>query len=81
MISCNLYDYIEIACMHRYPLKITMQNSEVIEGVALDTSLDNERNECIKIQQENQIRLVILQQITELEVLKQNPHFSHVSFR
>lgn len=80
MISCNLYDYIEIACMHKYSVRITLKDARVIEGVATDTSLDSNRNECIKIQQGSQTFLVILQEIAELEVPEQNPHFNHISF-
>lgn len=49
MISCNEYDYIEIVCLYRYPVRLTMKVGESIKGVALDTSRNESKNECIKL--------------------------------
>lgn len=40
MISCNQYDYIEIACMYKFPLRLTLVSNQVVEGTAIDTVLD-----------------------------------------
>lgn len=80
MISCNQYDYIEIACMHRYPIILTMKSGESLACVALDTQVDEAHRECIKVHAEGVERLVVLDEIAELEVSIENPHFKHVSF-
>lgn len=36
-ISCHLYDYIEIACMHRYSLEIKLIDGKELIGNALNT--------------------------------------------
>jgi len=53
MISCHLYDYIEIACMHQYPVKLTMKNGKVFECTALDTKYNDAKQECIKVRLNN----------------------------
>ncbi|MBU2882878.1 Rho-binding antiterminator [Psychrosphaera sp. B3R10] len=80
MISCNHYDYIEIACMNRYPIKVVMKTGDVINGIALDTALNKKKQECIKIHVNNADRLVVLDNISTLEVSVKNPHFQRVSF-
>lgn len=39
MLGCSEYGYIEIVCMQRYPIKLTMKTGEVFKGIALDTSV------------------------------------------
>ena len=80
MITCNQYDYIEIACMHRYPVKLTMRSDSVIEGIAQDTKRNDFREECILIRGDQTDTLVVLNEIAKLEVTIENPHFTKVSF-
>lgn len=80
MISCNDYDYIEIVCLYRYPVKLFLRTGDVIQGVAIDTKRDEDREECIELQVNGKAQLVILDTISKLEVTKDNPHFTEVSF-
>ena len=48
-IDCKNYDFVEIACMHRYPIKLTLRDDSVVKGVAVDTQRNDDREECIKI--------------------------------
>lgn len=80
MISCSEYDYIEIVCMHSYPIKLTLKQNKVIEGIALDTQLNTCREECIKISINNIDTLVKLTDILKLEICVNNPHFKEVVF-
>ncbi|KWU01440.1 transcriptional regulator [Vibrio toranzoniae] len=80
MISCNDYDYIEIVCLHRYPIKLTLRSGEQIECVGLDTQRNDNREECIKVSQQETEQLVVLTEIATLEVCVDNPHFQHISF-
>lgn len=80
MISCDQHDYIEIVCMFRYPIKLTMKSGELIECTALDTVLNEHKDECIKVAVNGSERLVILSELSMLEVSVDNPHFQTVSF-
>lgn len=80
MISCNQHDYIEIVCMYHYPIKLTLKSGDIIEGVALDTHRNDQRDECIKIDIEGVEKLVVLEEIKMLEVMVENPHLQKVTF-
>jgi len=80
MISCEHYDYIEIACTYRYPLRLTIKSDEVIDCIAKDTLINEYKNECIKVSVDGSDRLVVLDEILTMEVKVDNPHFKLVSF-
>jgi len=80
MISCSQYDMIEIVCMHRYPVRLTLHKQLVLEGIALDTQVNKNHEECIKIDLNGVVKLVVLDHISIMEVTIENPHFRQVSF-
>ena len=80
MINCKSHDYIEIVCMYRYPIKITMKNGDIIECIALDTHYNSTREECIKVKSQGGVNEVILDHISAVEISIKNPHFDKVSF-
>jgi len=80
MISCELYDYIEVVCMFKYPVRLTLHSGAAFDGVAQDTARDELKQECIRITVESGEKLIILDEIRTLEVQVQNPHFERVEF-
>lgn len=80
MISCDTHDYIEIVCTYRYPIKLRLKSGAIIEGVSLDTAYDGNRKECIKLDVAGVETLVVLEDISLLEVCVANPHVRSVSF-
>ena len=80
MISCQAYDYIEIVCMYRYPITLTMRSGDSIECTALDTQQNIAREECIKVDVDSVEKLVELDTIAQLDVRVENPHFKSISF-
>ena len=80
MISCNQHDYIEIVCMYRYPIKLTLISGDIIQGIAVDTQRNDKRAECIKVDVEGVEQLVVLEEIKILEVVVENPHLQKVTF-
>ncbi len=80
MISCNHYDYIEIVCLFKYPIEITLKSGQVVVGKAIDTARNHRREECIKLNIENSDVLIVLDSIATLKVVVENPHFDEVSF-
>jgi len=80
MISCNQHDYIEIVCMYRYLIKLTLKSGDIIQGIAVDTQRNDNRAECIKVDVEGVEQLVVLEEIKILEVVVENPHLQKVTF-
>lgn len=80
MITCNEYDYIEIVCLYHYPIKITFKSGESLECIALDTKRNENREECIEVDVNGVKKLAVLDVISQIEVMVENPHFQVVSF-
>jgi Rho-binding antiterminator len=80
MITCDQHDYIEIACTFRYPIKLTMNSGIVIECIAIDTKLNENRVECIMVNLKEDASLIVLDEISKLEVCVDNPHFHTIYF-
>ena len=59
MLSCQQYDYIEIACMYHYPVKLTMKSGTIVQAKALDTARNEDRQECIKVLIDENEKLII----------------------
>ena len=80
MISCQHHDYIEIVCAYKYPIKLTMKSGVAVECTALDVCLNEDRVECIKVKERNIDKLIVLDDISILEVCVENPHFDSIVF-
>jgi Rho-binding antiterminator len=57
-----------------------MKSGDVVEGIALDTALNENREECVKVDVKGVEHLVVLDKLSTLEALVENPHFKTVSF-
>lgn len=80
MISCSDYDYIEIACAYRYPVRLMLKSGEVLDCTAKETELNIVREECVLVMLQGRERLVVLEDIVTMEAKVDNPHFKSVSF-
>lgn len=80
MISCSEYDYIEIVCLYRYPVTLKLKSGESVQGTAADTVRNDQKEECIKLLVNGAGQLVVLDQVAELTVNTENPHFQQVTF-
>jgi len=79
-MKCDQYDYIEIVCMHRYPIKLILKSGAEIDGVGVDTKRNDAREECIEMHIAGAVKLVVLDTILTLEVQIDNPHFNSFTF-
>ncbi|MDX1537061.1 Rho-binding antiterminator [Arsukibacterium sp.] len=80
MLNCDLHDYIEIVCLYHYPLKLTLSSGTELTGTAVTTRYNDNRQECLVIRQNDTEQLVLLDQITLLQVTTANPHLQQVRF-
>ena len=78
-ISCELHDFIEVACMYGYQIQLALKDDQVIEGKAVDITTSKDKREylIIKNEQEQQVELT---QLTKLTVLTPNAQFKEVIF-
>lgn len=80
IISCELHDFVEVACMYGYQLKLILKNNQVIEGKAIDIVNSPEKHECLVIESASRQKIE-LTQLARMQVLTPNAKFSEVIFQ
>lgn len=79
-ISCSNYDVIEVICMHRYQVALTL-NDGTITGKALDLEVRSP-DEFLVLQRDDGVTDKIrLDRIQRLEVLTRPSQFSNYDFK
>lgn len=78
-ISCELHDFVEVACMYGYQLKLILKNNQVIEGKAIDIVNSADKRECLVIDT-GEKQLVDLTLLAKMQVITPNARFNEVIF-
>ena len=84
-IDCNLYDYVEIACMYRYPVRIATTSGEIMTGTAVTTSIERGENddkvEYLELDVDGSSQRVRLDTVSVMEPLVDDARFGKVRFK
>jgi Rho-binding antiterminator len=80
-ISCDLHDYIEVACMRNYRVELVLKGGEVIEGKALDVITSPEKQEFLIIDIGGEKQQIELNQLHKMIALTPNASFNEVEFK
>jgi Rho-binding antiterminator len=79
-ISCELHDYLEIACMYGYRVKLTLKDQQIIEGKAVDVLTTAEKREFMVIDNGREQQQIEVNQLGKMQVLTANAKFKEISF-
>jgi len=79
VIPCQIHDYIEIACLYGYRVKLILKDGRSLEGTAIDTFTSAEKREYLLLDNGRQQQLE-LNQVHKMEVLTANAKFKSISF-
>ncbi len=79
MISCHQHDYIEIACLYRLLLRLTLKSGESFDGRALDTGSRGGR-EWLQLETTDGLKEVDLDRVRRITALEDQRHFETVEF-
>lgn len=69
-VACDLHDYLEIACLYHYKLKIELKDGTHIDATALTTRTDHQKQEFLEVRvrdEQQSIRLDQLEAVTPLD--------------
>lgn len=77
-LSCELYDYIELACLHRYQLLIELEDGRQLEARAMDTETDRNKEEFLLVHSEAGRERLRLDQIAAITPLTEGAYFGRV---
>ncbi|MGR8981404.1 MAG: Rho-binding antiterminator [Gammaproteobacteria bacterium] len=78
-ISCELHDYLEIACMHGYRVKLTLSDGQTLEGKAVDTLTTAEKREFLVIGNGQRLPVELFR-LVKMETLTPGALFKSVDF-
>ncbi|WP_372872690.1 Rho-binding antiterminator [Shewanella sp.] len=62
-IDCGAYDYLELACIRRYPLTLELREEGCIHGRAVTTEIRCDKSEWLLIDTATQQRAIRLDRI------------------
>lgn len=79
-ISCELNDFLEIACLYGYRVKLTLKDQKIIEGKALDVLTTTEKREYLMIDNGLEHQNIESNQLSKMQVLTANALFKEVFF-
>lgn len=83
VISCDLHDYLEIACMFAIPISLTLSDASIFRCTPKTTFIDKALGECLKVIDADQDKEVVVEvsKLVEMKALVENHHFTTVRFR
>ena len=80
MISCASHDYVEIACLYGFEVKLVFKIDKVEQGKALQTTVNDNKEECLVLETDRGIEMIVLEQVASMEAITKNPHFEKIAF-
>ncbi len=79
-IDCTLHDYLEMACMFHYDVRVTLDDQSVVTGQAVTTSTESDKSEVLRLAGIHGPIAIRMDAIAYLEVLTENARFRSVDF-
>ncbi len=80
-VDCNAFDYVEFACLYRYPVRLFLADGGRIDGTAVDTAVEAGSGEFLVLDIGGRRKPVRLDTIAELEARVEGAKFSRVRLR
>jgi len=79
-IDCELHDYIEIACLFRYEVLLTLFNGNSVQGTALTTQTLKNKSEILNMCTGEGVEDVPFHTIAKIDVTTANARFQSINF-
>lgn len=80
-LDCDLHDYVEIACLYRYRLQVTLLDGNIVEAEAVTTRTNPDKQEFLVLDQDSRELNIRLDQIRTIQVLTPSAKFERVVLR
>ena len=81
-INCDLHDYLEIACVYKIQVHLTLTNGECYNGVPVATRVNAQREECLQflLDSGNEPIDIPFYMLEKMNAIAPSIHFSTVTF-
>ena len=80
-LACHLHDYVEIACLYGFEIRLQLNDQKIVEGKAITTITSANKTECLLLQVNDQSIQVEVIDILSMKAVTPNPHFDLIEFR
>jgi Rho-binding antiterminator len=80
MISCQTHDYIEIACLYGFQIRLQLNDGSTRQGKAITTETGSDKREWLILEQAAGRTRIDLQHIKSMLSLTPNMHFEQIDF-
>ncbi|WP_336284121.1 Rho-binding antiterminator [Citrobacter arsenatis] len=80
-IDCDLHDYLEIACLYHYCLRIELTDGTYLDAKALTTCTTADKEEFLLVENHENQQKIRLDRLSAITALTPGATFSTVSFR
>lgn len=77
-IDCDIYDYLEIACMRAYTLHLELSDGRVLDATAQTTVIDRDKNEWLQVIYNNTAERIRLDHICAFVPMEDNASFGRI---
>ncbi|HGY3717444.1 TPA: Rho-binding antiterminator [Citrobacter gillenii] len=79
-VDCDLHDYLEIACLYRYMLRIELTDGTVFDARAVTTRTTIEKEEYLVVERQASSQNIRLDYLSAITALTAGAKFSTVLF-
>lgn len=81
-LSCDLHDYLEIACMYGYQVELKLKNGLTFCGKPITTGINKQRVEYLLFEVAASIERekLLLCDLSSMQVITKNAKFKNISF-
>jgi Rho-binding antiterminator len=66
--------------MYRFEVKLVFKDCQIVQGIASQTTFNENREECVVLKTEIGNEKFLLEQIALMEAVTKNPHFEKIEF-
>ncbi len=77
-LDCDVVDNLELACMHRFELVVTMNAGETFQGKAKNLSSNDKHQECLILETHGGDKSIVLADAKKARALTDNDYFTEL---
>lgn len=77
-LDCGVVDNLELACMHRFELAVTLHDGDMVDGKAKNLASNDHHQECLILETHTGDKSIILAEAKKAEALTPNDYFTEL---
>jgi Rho-binding antiterminator len=79
-IACDVHDYVEVACLFGYDLRLQLRDGSIVMGKAMTTITRPDKTEVLQLRQGDSLANIPLHEAVHADVLTPNARFDQIEF-